>query len=445
MKLDLTKTTYVGAVRKTVKETFNFVPDGGQEELLVNLYPQIKYQTIDGIGGAITESAAYVYSLLSPEQKHRLLWHYFKPGQMGYTIVRIPIDSCDFSLSHYEADGEDDPGFQQFSFERVEKYILPMLRDAETAFGGKLKIMLSPWSPPAYMKTNGERDHGGALKKEYWLRWAEYICRYIKEYRIRGYLVTMLTLQNEPKAVQPWDSCIYTAEEEKVFLRDYIWPALVAHGLDDIEICIWDHNKERALEWAETVIDEETDHMISGLAFHWYSGDHFEALQMIRERFPAKKLLLSEACIEFSKYRQESNLANAQKYAHDIIGDLNSGMSAFLDWNLILNEQGGPNHAGNFCDAPFLYNRATKTLLSKELETYIWHISNFVRTGSVRIGLSRYTDTLEAAAFINDRIISVIFLNRTVKTVPLYLRLNNACVPFTLPANSIASGNITLF
>ena len=162
----------------------------------------------------------------------------------------------------------------------------------------------------------------------------------------------MLTLQNEPKAVQTWDSCIYTAQEEKIFLRDYVWPSLAEHNLTDIDIYIWDHNKERAFEWAETIIDAETDHMVAGIAFHWYSGDHFEALRMLRERFPKKKLLLSEACIEFSKYSAEDNLANAQKYAHDIIGNLNEGMSVFLDWNLVLDELGGPNHVKNFCDAP---------------------------------------------------------------------------------------------
>lgn len=444
MEIKLTTTVYEGTVRKTMETVIPFAPDGDREEWLVNLYPQIKYQTMKGFGGAITESVAYVYSLLSQEQKRELMHRYFGAGQVGYTMVRIPIDSCDFSLSCYEADGEDDPEFRNFSFERVERYILPMLWDAEAAFGGKLKIMLSPWSPPAYMKTNGERCHGGKLKKEYWGRWAEYICRYVEEYRARGFQVTMLTLQNEPKAIQTWDSCIFTAEEEKEFLRDFIWPALVSRGLENIEIYIWDHNKERALEWAETIIDGETDSMIAGVAFHWYSGDHFEALRMMQERFPEKKLLLSEACIEFSKYSTDNNLENAQKYVHDIIGDLNSGMSSFFDWNLLLNEQGGPNHVGNFCDAPFLFDRTAKAIIPRELEAYIWHVSHFVHPGAVRIGLSRYTDEVEATAFLKDDTLSVIFLNRTDRSVPIYLRLYNTCALISLPPNGIASGTIML-
>ena len=364
---------------------------------------------------------------------------------MEYRFVRIPIDSCDFSLSHYEADGDEaDALFESFSFARVEKYILPMLADAEAAYGGRLEIMLSPWSPPAYMKTNGERNHGGKLKACYWKRWAEYICRYVEEYRSRGFNVTMLTLQNEPKAVQTWDSCIYTAQEEKIFLRDYVWPSLAEHNLTDIDIYIWDHNKERAFEWAETIIDAETDHMVAGIAFHWYSGDHFEALRMLRERFPKKKLLLSEACIEFSKYSAEDNLANAQKYAHDIIGNLNEGMSVFLDWNLVLDELGGPNHVKNFCDAPYLFDTARKQLVERELQSYIKHFSHYIETGAVRIGVSRYTDKLEITAFQENSKIVFVLLNRTQEAIPAFIRLNDTCAGLIAASNSIATGVVNI-
>ena len=445
MELNLVSTTYSGKTRQTITTCIPFTDDGGQEEQLLNLYPQVTYQAIDGFGGAITESAAYIYSLMPPAQQQRLLEAYFGREHMKYRYVRIPIDSCDFSLGHYEADGdENDASLQSFSFARMEQYILPMLTDAERVYGGKLEIMLSPWSPPAYMKTNGERDHGGKLKRCYWKRWAEYLCRYIDEFRRRGFRVTMLTLQNEPKAVQTWDSCIYTAQEEKEFLRDFVWPSLIAHGMADIQIYIWDHNKERALEWAETIIDEETTSMVAGLAFHWYSGDHFEALQMIRERFPGKKLLLSEACIEFSKYSAAEHLKNAQKYAHDIIGDLNAGMSTFLDWNLVLNEQCGPNHVGNFCDAPFLFDTSSGELAEQELQGYLWHFSHFLTPGAVRIGLSRYTDAIEATAFrIGGQLVTVL-LNRTPQPIDLFLRLQDTCAPLTRAPQSIATGVISL-
>lgn len=213
MRVSYTETTYKNNIRKTIEHNLTTIKDTDRENNLINIYPQMKYQKLEGFGGAVTDSAGYVFSLLNEEQKSEMVNQYFSTENMAYNQVRIPIDSCDFSLEHYEADSDpDDTEFQKFSFARVEKYILPLLDAAEKAYGDKLDIMLSPWSTPAYMKTTGERNHGGKLKPEYRKRWAEYICRYIEEYRNRGYHVTKLTMQNEPKAVQTWDSCIYTAE-----------------------------------------------------------------------------------------------------------------------------------------------------------------------------------------------------------------------------------------
>ena len=111
-----------------------------------------------------------------------------------------------------------------------------------------------------------------------------------------------------------------------------------------MEIFLWDHNKERVYEWMRDIIDPETDGLVAGAAFHWYSGDHFEALDLARRRFPDKKLIISESCIEFSKFGGEDALQSALRLSHEIIGDLNHGMTAFYDWNLLLDERGGPNH-----------------------------------------------------------------------------------------------------
>lgn len=444
MRVSYTETTYKNNIRKTIEHNLTTIKDTDRENNLINIYPQMKYQKLEGFGGAVTDSAGYVFSLLNEEQKSEMVNQYFSTENMAYNQVRIPIDSCDFSLEHYEADSDpDDTEFQKFSFAGVEKYILPLLDAAEKAYGGKLDIMLSPWSTPAYMKTTGERNHGGKLKPEYRKRWAEYICRYIEEYRNRGYHVTKLTMQNEPKAVQTWDSYIYTAEEQKEFLRDYLWPSLKAHGLDDIGIYLWDHNKERVFEWAETIIDTETTSMIRGMAFHWYSGDHFEALRMIREKYPDKQLLLSEACIEYSKFSADDYLNNAQKYAHDMMGNLNEGMNTFLDWNLILNEEGGPNHVGNFCDAPYLFDRDSKELKESNILGYLWHFTHFLEPGAVRIGVSRYTDKLEVTAFEKDDKITFVILNRTDEELTAHIRLGEYCTEITVQPKSIGSGVMT--
>jgi glucosylceramidase len=444
MKLEYIMTTFVDQKEEKLTKQLLFKPDQGEENQLLNLYPQVRYQSFEGFGGALTESAGYVYSLMNRDYQQKLITEYFSKENMNYLIVRIPIDSCDFSLGHYEAvSQEQDINFETFQLERVEKTILPLLDEAQKKCGEALEIMLTPWSPPSFMKTNGERNNGGKLKKEYYKSWAEYICKYINEYRKRGYKVTRISLQNEPKAKQTWDSCEFCDEEEKEFLKAYMWPSLQENGLTDIEIFIWDHNKERSFERACAIIDEETSHMITGIAFHWYSGDHFEALRMISEKFPDKKLILSEACIEYNKYSQDDYLNNAKKYAHDIIGNLNNGMHAFYDWNIVLDEKGGPNHVGNYCDAPYLYDTDKQKLIRRNSAAYLWHFSNFIRKNAVRIGFSKYTDKLEVTAFKNeDDRLAVVILNQTKEEIPLFIRIKEEYVSVTIKPEAIFSGII---
>ena len=336
-----------------------FSPDAKEvENQVVNLYPQVTYQTFEGFGGAITDAAGYVYFLMTEEQKRQVIATYFSPENMQYNLVRVHMDSCDFSTGMYEAMSDPtDRELKFFSFERTEKYILPMLDDAQKAAGRPLKLMLSPWSPPAFMKINGSRVGGGSLKPEYRDFWADYICRYIEEFRKRGYQVQRVSLQNEPNAAQTWDSCIYTAEDETVFLRDHLYPALVRHGLGDIEVFIWDHNKERLYERVRDIMDEMTKDMVTSAAFHWYIGDHFDTLDLVRQQYPELELITSESCIEYRFYGAEDELGNCARLAHELMGNLNHGMNAFYDWNILLDEQGDPNHVGNWCYAAFMYDR----------------------------------------------------------------------------------------
>lgn len=445
MKLKWNATTAAGSGWKTAEGETLFHPDvDGVENQVVNLYPEVTYQTFEGFGGAITDAAGYVYSLMDAEQRRQVIQSYFSPNQIGYNRVRIHMDSCDFSTGMYEAMSDpDDRALDSFSFVRTEQYILPMLADAQKAAGKPLKLMLSPWSPPAFMKTNGSRVGGGSLKQEYRDLWADYICRYVEEFQKRGYEVERISIQNEPKAVQTWDSCIFTAEQEKGFLRDHIHPALARHGLGDIEVFIWDHNKERIYERVRDTVDETTRSMVSGAAFHWYSGDHFEALDMVRQQYPELKLITSESCIEYSKLDAADVFGNAARLAHEVLGDLNHGMIAFYDWNLLLDETGGPNHVGNLCHAPFLYDRTAKKLHPQLLQQYFWHFSHYIVPGSVRIGLSRYTSGLEACAFRRpDGVLAVVIFNAGAESAPVNLRLDGQLAGFTVGPRVIISGLI---
>lgn len=445
MKLTWNATTTAGSRWETTEGEILFHPDlEGVENQVINLYPEMTYQTFEGFGGAITDAAGYVYSLMDEKQKRQVIQSYFAPGQMGYNRVRIHMDSCDFSTEMYEAMSDpDDLELNSFSFARTEQYILPMLEDAQKATEKPLKLMLSPWSPPAFMKTNGSRVGGGALKPEYRDMWADYICRYIEEFQKRGYEVERISVQNEPKAVQTWDSCIFTAEQEKEFLRNHLSPAMTRHGLGGIEVFIWDHNKECIYERVRDTVDDTTKDLVAGAAFHWYSGDHFEALDMVRQQYPDLKLITSESCIEYSKLEAGDVFGNAARLAHEVLGDLNHGMNAFYDWNLLLDETGGPNHVGNLCHAPFLYDRTAKELRPQLLQRYYYHFSHYIVPGAKRIALSKYTHTLEATAFQKpDGSIVVVLFNAGSEPCAVNLRLNGQVAVLDAAPQTIMTGLI---
>lgn len=284
--------------------------------------------------------------------------------------------------------------------------------------------MAAPWSPPAFMKTNGEMNHGGKLKREYYEAWAAYFVKFLEAYKKAGIPVRFLTTQNEPMAVQTWDSCIYTSEEEALFVRDYLGPALAQAGFADTGIYVWDHNKEEAYQrFKEVVADERTKKYVSGAAVHWYTGDHFEAAELIRKQYPDKEVFFTEGCVEYSRFADSGEVEKAEMYAHDIMGNLNAGVSASFDWNLFLDAEGGPNHVGNFCAAPVMCDPGEDTFEKRLSYYYIGHFSRYIEPGAVRIGMTRYSDAVEAAAFLNpggERVL--VLLNKSDKEVPVTVR-----------------------
>lgn len=427
------------ADNRFVKSEKEFYNDTEVECGLIKVYENEKRQEILGFGGALTEASAYTFHRMGKESKESLLDMYFGDQGNRYNFCRLPIQSCDFSLgnSAYVTEAEDGK-LSSFTLAQDEKYVIPFIK-AALSKSGEIEFLGSPWSPPAFMKSNQEMNNGGKLLKEYYDGWALVIVKYIEEYRKHGIKVNRITVQNEPKAVQIWDSCIYTAEEEKEFACRHLKKALLNNGLGHVKINIWDHNKERVYDRAVSVIsDKEGEECIDGIAFHWYSGDHFEAVQLIRDRFDTKELLFSEGCAEYSLYRNPSPVTVAEKYAHDILGNLNAGMNAYMDWNIILDSQGGPNHVRNFCDAPVMCDVEKDTYEVKLSYYYIGHFSRFIKRGVRRIVLSRFTDQVEAVGFLNpDGEKVIVFLNRTGTDCECKLWDKDRVCELVIPAHSI--------
>ncbi|OJV65179.1 MAG: hypothetical protein BGO41_01045 [Clostridiales bacterium 38-18] len=440
--MKLIQTSYKDNKKETIIKELSFSPDVNNQELhIINLYPTEKFQEYLGFGGAFTESAGYVYSKMNENTKKRLIYDYFSEGGLGYVLGRCPIDSCDFALGNYSAMSDPtDQKLDSFTLERDAKYIFPLLNDALKVMPS-IRLTLSPWSPPAFMKSNGEKNNGGHLLPHYRKLWADYLCRYIREYRKLGYEVFALSIQNEPNAKQRWDSCLYTAEEEKLFIRDYLIESMVNNQCKDVNLIIWDHNKERIFDRTDEICsDDVANKVVGGIGFHWYSGDHFEALELVRRKYPDKLLIFTEGCIEYSKFSSDSQLKNAQMYAHEIIGSMNAGMNAFLDWNLFLDFEGGPNHVNNLCDAPIMLSENGVDVRYNLSYDYIGHFSRYIKPGARRIGFSRYTNQLEVTAFENpDGKIAVVVLNSTQQAHSFYLRLKGNLCPVEVPIESIST------
>ncbi len=397
-------------------------------------------QKILGFGGAFTEAAASVYNKLDNDKKEEIIQSYFGVNGNGYTMGRAHINSCDFSLGNYAyCDTPDDIELQQFSISRDRELLIPFIKDALDVTEAPIDLLASPWSPPPWMKTNGEMNHGGKLKKEYRDVWAQYYCKYIDAYEKEGIPIWGISIQNEPEAKQIWDSCLYTGDEERDFIRNYLGPALEKNKLQHKKIIIWDHNRDIMVERARAVLnDSEAAKYVWGTGFHWYNGDHFDEVQKVHDEFPDKNLIFTEGCQENGPHIGSWDLG--ERYATSIINDLNRWTVAWIDWNLILNENGGPNHVGNYCSAPIIVDTKTQEIMYQSSFYYIGHFSRFIKRGHRIITTENGTNNLFALAAINDTgNTTSIFMNKNSIPENCNFKNGNIDISLSIPARSIVT------
>jgi len=386
--------------------------------------PGKPFQTIEGFGGAFTEAAATTFYKLSSENQKTILQAYFDDAGLGYTLGRTHINSCDFSLGNYAyADVDGDMELKSFSIERDRQALVPMIQAALKTARGTIKLLACPWSPPAWMKTSGTMNQGGKLKPECRDAWAQYYVRYIREYEKENVSIWGLTTQNEPAAKQSWDSCLYTAVEEKDFIRDHLGPALEKAGLGHVKIVLWDHNREYMVHRAAAAYsDPVASKYIWGTGYHWYCDDKFENMNLHHDAWPDKPMLFTEGCQEGGPHTGEWTLG--ERYARSMINDFNRWCVGWIDWNLLLDEQGGPNHVGNFCSAPILGDTKQDQVLFQSSYYYIGHFSRFVKPGARRVLCASTHDKIETAAFIHSgRKLTVVIMNRTEQKYPCTLEI----------------------
>jgi glucosylceramidase len=418
-------------LRITATDTLRF-KDFGQPletQICVFVDPSKTFQTYLGTGGALTDASAETFFKLPADKQQELLRAYFdKENGIGYNLARTNIGSCDFSSGSYTYIQEGDSALKTFDIAHDRQFKIPFIKKAIAAAGGQLILYASPWSPPAFMKTNTDLLHGGKLKPEYYNSWAHYYPKFIKAYEAEGIPVWGISIQNEPMATQKWESCIYSGEEERDFLKNNLGPTMQKTGYGDKKIIGWDHNRDLLYQRASTLLnDPQAAKYLWGIGFHWYepwSGGEpmFNNLKLVHEAFPETNLLFTEGCAESFDISRIHNWALGEKYGINMIHDFNNGSVGFTDWNILLDENGGPNHVGNFCFAPVHANTKTGELIYTNSYYYIGHFSKFIHPQAKRIVSSASRSALLTTSFLNtDGKIATIVMNISDKKINYFL------------------------
>jgi glucosylceramidase len=404
---------------------FKVLEQTNEAEVYVFVNPDKTYQTMLGIGGALTDAAAETFAKLPEEKQKELLQAYYDPQKgIGYTLARTNINSCDFSSDSYTYINEGDKELGSFNIDHDRKFKIPLIRKAMAAANGKITLFASPWSPPAFMKDNNDMLHGGKLKPEFYQSWATYYTKFIKNYEKEGIPVWGISIQNEPMATQTWESCIYSAEDERDFLKNFLGPTMEKEGLSDKKIIVWDHNRDLIIQRAEAIFnDPEASKYAWGMGFHWYEDwtggqQMYNNVGLVQNAYPDKNLLFTEGCrgpFDASRYYAWDL---GESYGRSMINDFNNGTVGWTDWNILLDETGGPNHVGNFCFAPVHADTRTGKLIYTNSYYYIGHLSKFVRPGAKRILCAPSRSQLLATGFINeDGKVAVVVMNQSEKKI----------------------------
>ena len=410
----------------------------------VFVYPSKKNQTFLGIGGAITDASAEVFAKLPKEKQEEFLNAYYSKDQgLGYTLIRTNIHSCDFSSDSYTYIQEGDKELKTFSIEHDRKFKIPLIKKA-MARAGTTVVYASPWTPPAFMKTNNDLLHGGKLLPEFYQPWANYYVKFIKAYEAEHIPVWGVSIQNETMATQKWESCIYTAAEERDFLKNYLGPTLEKSGLKNTNVIVWDHNRDLITQRATTILDDPAaNRYVWGVGFHWYEtwtgGEPmFENVAKINKLYPNKKLLFTEGCIESFNAQRFQLWANGERYGRSMINDFNNGTVGWTDWNILLDENGGPNHAGNFCFAPLHADTQSGSLIYTPSYYFIGHFSKFIKPGAKCLTSAVSRSQLISTSFQNpDGGLITVVMNPTEKEVHYFLDVDSLATEVVIPARAI--------
>ncbi len=410
---------------------------------VIKLHPAQEFQTITGFGGAFTESSAYLLNKLSKKNRDTILQAYFAQDGANYSLTRTHMNSCDFSLSQYSySPVEEDMNLEHFTIKDDMDDLIPMIKDAMKVSKDGFKIFASPWTATPWMKDN-KAWVGGKLLPKYYDTWALFFSKYLDAYQKEGIDIWGFTVENEPHGNgNNWESMHYSPEEMTEFVQHHLGPKLEKDGYGDKIILGYDQNRAGVKEWVDVMFkDEGSSKYYDGTAIHWYESTYEvfpEALQYAHKKAPNKFLIETEGCIDSQVpvwqddawyWKKEATdwgwdwapekdkhlhpkYSPVNRYARDIIGCLNNWVDGWVDWNMVLDKQGGPNWFKNWCVAPVIVDPEKDEVYFTPLYYTMAHFSKYMRPGAKVIGLENSDKDLQVSAVENpDGSITVVVFN----------------------------------
>lgn len=443
-------------------------------ENLIRIDTTQKKQTITGIGGAFTESSAHLLNQLSKENRKKVLEAYFSRQGANYSLARTHMNSCDFSLSNYSyAPVEGDKQLENFSIQEDKDDLIPMIQEAMAISEDGFKLFASPWTAPPWMKDNNSYV-GGKLLPDYYDTWALFFSKYVSAYAAEGIPIWGFTVVNEPHGNgNNWESMLFTPKEMTDFVSQYLGPHLEEAGMGDKVILGYDQNREGVREWVDEMYkDEASAKYYGGTAVHWYESTYEvfpEELQYAKSKAPNKHLMQTEGCIdsEVPKWQDDAwywskeatdwgwdwesaerkylhpKYVPVYRYVRDIIGCLNNQVDGWVDWNMVLDEKGGPNWAENWCVAPVLVDTAKDEVYFTPIYYAMAHFSKYFRPGAKVLEVQKVDKDLQVTAAKNtDGSVVVAVFNPTEKSKAFTLEMGEIKSTIVINAQAVQTVSI---
>jgi glucosylceramidase len=397
------------------------------------------YQEMDGFGYTLTGGSALHIAKMGSAARAKLLQELFGTGKndIGISYLRISVGASDLDEKVFSYNdlptGQTDEAMAKFDLGYDKQYLIPVLQEI-LKINPSIKILGSPWSPPVWMKTNGD-TRGGSLKPAYYQVYAKYLVTYIQQMKQNGITIDALTVQNEPLHPGNNPSLLMVAEDQKVFVRDALGPAFAKNGIKT-KIIIYDHNADRP-DYPITILnDKEAAKYIDGSAFHLYAGK-IDALTAVHDAHPDKNLYFTEEWVgapgNFAK-ELEWHVTNL------IIGAPRNWCKNVLEWNLAADENQDPHTDRGGCDRCLGAITITGDNVVREPAYYIIaHASKFVRPGSVRIASENGDGLLNVAYKTTDGKIAAIIQNTSKGDKTIDVTAGSKKATLTLKAGAVGT------